>query len=86
MSSRSMYLRAAEIALLTGLSERSVRRRLKDKTLTSSKIGGARLIARADLERLLSSSSHVGENPAADDTSMDKQSEVYSNVGKAVPK
>ena len=48
------YLRAAEIAHLLGRSERTVRRWIRKK-MASAKIGGARLVARTELERLLRS-------------------------------
>ncbi len=43
------YLRAAEIAALLGLDVRTIRRWIADGTLPSVKIGGARLVAEADL-------------------------------------
>ena len=43
------YLRAGEIAVLLGVDFRTVRRWIKDGTLPSSKLGGARLVAEADL-------------------------------------
>jgi excisionase family DNA binding protein len=52
MSKRS-YLKAREVAELLGVSERTIRRWIADGTLPSSKIGGSRLVATADLERLL---------------------------------
>jgi excisionase family DNA binding protein len=53
MTLQRKYLRAAEIARLTGMSPRTVRRWIADETISSTKLGGARLVARADLERLL---------------------------------
>jgi|SoiMethySBSTD1v2_1073268.scaffolds.fasta_scaffold696279_2 excisionase family DNA binding protein len=50
------YLRAADIAELTGMSVRTIRRWIADEILPSIKLGGARLVARADLDRLLSPS------------------------------
>jgi excisionase family DNA binding protein len=50
------YLRAADIAELTGMSVRTIRRWIADEILPSIKLGGARLVARADLDRLLSRS------------------------------
>ncbi len=47
------HLRVREIAADLGMSERTIRRWISDGTLPSSKLGGARLVARADLERLL---------------------------------
>ncbi len=47
------HLRAKQIASALGLSERTVRRWISDGTLPSRRLGGARLVARADLDRLL---------------------------------
>jgi excisionase family DNA binding protein len=47
------YLRAPEIAGLTGMSIRTIRRWIRQEILPSTKVGGARLVARADLEHLL---------------------------------
>jgi excisionase family DNA binding protein len=49
------YLRAADIARVTGMSIRTVRRWIADETIPSTKLGGARLVQKAELERLLSS-------------------------------
>jgi excisionase family DNA binding protein len=57
------YLRAADIVALTGISVRTVRRRIADETLPSTKLGGARLVAKADLERLLCPAIDPTENP-----------------------
>lgn len=54
MTTRAAYLRAHEVASLLGLSERSIRRWIAAGNLPSVRIGGARLVATADLERLLS--------------------------------
>jgi excisionase family DNA binding protein len=55
MSVGKKYLRAADIAELTGMSVRTVRRWIADEILPSTKLGGARLVACADLRRLLAS-------------------------------
>ena len=47
------HLRAGEVAVELGVSERTVRRWIADGTLRSMKIGGTRLVARAELERLM---------------------------------
>ena len=47
------HLRAAEISRLLGPSTRTIRRWIADGTLPSVKLGGARLVAREDLERRL---------------------------------
>jgi len=49
MSQRQGYFRAREIAELTGLSLRTVRRRIADETLRSVKWGGARLVSASEL-------------------------------------
>lgn len=54
MSAGPQYLRAGAIARLLGVSERTVRRWIADGTLPSCRVGGARLVSQADLERLLS--------------------------------
>ena len=56
MTGGTKYLRAADIARLIGASTRTVRRWIADEVVPSTKLGGARLVARADLERLLCSS------------------------------
>jgi excisionase family DNA binding protein len=53
MSGDKQYLRAADIAALTGASIRTVRRWIADEILPSTKLGGARLVSRTDLEGLL---------------------------------
>ena len=53
MNDRQQYLRAREIADLTGESVRTVRRRIKDGTFPSIKVGGARLVSKENLFRVL---------------------------------
>ena len=48
------YLRAGDIARLAGVSLRTVRRWIADPIFLSTKIGGARLVAKGELGRLLS--------------------------------
>jgi excisionase family DNA binding protein len=48
------YLRARDIAQLTGVSLRTARRWIAKDILASRKLGGARLVAKSELERLLS--------------------------------
>ena len=55
MTSRAEYLRARDIARLTGASIRTVRRWIADEIIPSVKLGGSRLVARTDLDRLLCS-------------------------------
>jgi excisionase family DNA binding protein len=54
------YLRAGEIARLVGVSLRTVRRWIKDEVVPSVKLGGARLVPRKGLERVLSRASWDG--------------------------
>jgi excisionase family DNA binding protein len=48
MKEHAQYLRAGDIARLIGVSERTVRRWIADGTLRSAKIGGTRLVAKAE--------------------------------------
>ena len=59
MTDGKEYLRAGDIARLTGMTVRTVRRWIADKTIPSVKLGGARLVATADLEAALSASNNV---------------------------
>jgi excisionase family DNA binding protein len=54
MSDAREYLRAGDIARMSGASVRTVRRWIKDKILPSGKAGGIRLVPRRAVERLLS--------------------------------
>jgi excisionase family DNA binding protein len=54
MTDGTEYLRAAGIARLTGVSIRTARRWIAKRLLASGKVGGARLVAKSELERLLS--------------------------------
>jgi excisionase family DNA binding protein len=54
MTTGSEYLRADDIARLTGVSLRTARRWIAKEILASTKLGGARLVAKCELERLLS--------------------------------
>ena len=47
------FLRPRQIAELLSVTERTVRRWIAEGTLPSVKLGGARLVARATLERRL---------------------------------
>lgn len=58
------YLRAGAIARELGLSERTVRRWIGAGLLPSCRIGGARLVARAALARLLGAASDPPEEAA----------------------
>ena len=54
MTSGKKYLRAAEIATLTGVTVRAVRRWIADEVVPSVKLGGARLVPTEGLEAALS--------------------------------
>ena len=66
MTGDRQYLRAAEIAALTGMSLRTIRRWIAEEILPSTKLGGARLVAATDLKAALSAP-HEWLQPAADD-------------------
>jgi excisionase family DNA binding protein len=53
MTDAPEFLRAGDIACLTGTSVRTVRRWIAEEILPSVKVGGTRLVARKDLERVL---------------------------------
>ena len=53
MTVHRRYLRAADIAALTGASIRTVRRWIANEVIPSVKLGGARLVAEAEFERLI---------------------------------
>jgi excisionase family DNA binding protein len=61
MTNAPEYLRAGDIARLTGVSLRTARRWIANQILASGKVGGARLVAKGELERLLSPSPKVDE-------------------------
>ena len=66
MSAGKQYLRATDIAALTGASVRTVRRWIADEILASVKLGGARLVATADLKAVLSKSPGVIQESSED--------------------
>jgi excisionase family DNA binding protein len=53
MTDTPEFLRAGEIARLSGASVRTVRRWIADEILPSVKVRGMRLVPRKDLERVL---------------------------------
>jgi excisionase family DNA binding protein len=59
MNDRREYLRARGIAELLGESERTVRRRIKDGTFPSIKVGGARLVSKDVLLRVLRGNENI---------------------------
>jgi excisionase family DNA binding protein len=61
MTNAPEYLRARDIARLTGVSLRTARRWIAKGILVSGKVGGARLVAKGELERLVSPPCQVDE-------------------------
>jgi excisionase family DNA binding protein len=55
------YLRARDIAEITGVRVRTVRRWIADGILPSTKVGGTRLVPKTALERLLSLGSEIAD-------------------------
>lgn len=53
MTAAREYLRAGEIARLSGVSVRTVRRWIANGTLPSVKVGGVRLVAREAVQKML---------------------------------
>jgi len=76
MTGDRQYLRAAEIAALTGMSIRTIRRWVRDGILPSTKLGGARLVATADLQAVLSAPYEPLQETAEDREESDAESEV----------
>ncbi len=66
MTDGAEYLRATDIAELTGVSLRTVRRWIADEVIPSTKLGGARLVAKAELGRLFSSPSELTDDGEGD--------------------
>ena len=54
MNDGAKYLRAGDIARLTGVTIRTVRRWIADAIIPSTRLGGARLVPKTELERLFS--------------------------------
>jgi excisionase family DNA binding protein len=61
------YLRARDIAQLTGVSLRTARRWIASEILASTKLGGTRLVAKGELERLLSPGRETNQDEIYDD-------------------
>jgi excisionase family DNA binding protein len=76
-------LRAREIAERLGLSERTIRRLIADRTLPSVKIGGARLVAEADLKRALFPETTVEDSVRQESGAPEEIPETYAGVVKA---
>ena len=74
MTDDTEYLRAFDIARITGTSLRTARRWIADEIIPSTKLGGARLVARADLERRLCSSPDPTKEADEDAAEHDEES------------
>jgi excisionase family DNA binding protein len=61
MTDAPEFLRARDIARLTGVSLRTARRWIAEGILVSAKVGGARLVPRSELERLFSPPADLAE-------------------------
>ena len=61
------YRRARKVAELLDLSERTIRRWIADGTLPSVKMGGARLVVMAELERRLTGRPEPDPDDVPDD-------------------
>lgn len=61
MKRSTEYLRARDIAEATGVSMRTIRRWIADGILPSTRVGGARLVPKTALERLLSPASEIAD-------------------------
>ena len=83
MTDGTDYLRAADLARLTGMSLRTVRRWIADEIIPSTKLGGARLVARADFERRFYSSPHQVEEADKAATKHDGRIKMMPDLGKA---
>ena len=78
------FLRARDIAERLGLSERTIRRFIADGTLPAVKIGGARLVAEADLIRALELETKVIETVVDVDAPPEAISMFYPSVVTAL--
>jgi excisionase family DNA binding protein len=78
MTDARAYLRAGDIARLSGASVRTVRRWIADTLLPSVKVRGMRLVPREAIERLLTPIPLNWEEPEDDD----RKPGCYRNSGK----
>jgi excisionase family DNA binding protein len=76
------YLRAGEIARLTGTSVRTVRRWIAAGTLPSVKVGGVRLVARPTLQQTLAPAQVEWSD---NDHENDFITDTYGSLGKRSP-
>lgn len=76
MSTGSQYVRAGAIARVLGMRERTIRRWIASGELPSIKVGGARLVAKSDLEVLLGRSDSFGDEDEDEDEKEDRRINV----------
>ena len=67
MNGGTEYLRARDVAEITGVSVRTVRRWIADGIIPSTRLGGARLVAKTELERLFSPTSETTDETGEGD-------------------
>ena len=82
MTDGTEYLRAAGIARLTGVSIRTARRWIAKRLLASGKVGGTRLVAKAELGRLLSPPPTATEENTKDDEKNQENEAILALSGK----
>ena len=82
MTNAPEYLRARDIVRLTGVSLRTARRWIEKKILASGKVGGARLVAKAELARLLPPSRNVDEDDIGDIEEINEMRPLTCRSGK----
>jgi excisionase family DNA binding protein len=83
MTRASEYIRAAEIAALTGMSLRTIRRWIAEEILPSTKLGGARLVAATDLKAALSQPQEANEDISNETEEFGEESNESRSIGKA---
>jgi excisionase family DNA binding protein len=82
MTGLRKYFRAVEIAEFTGLALRTVQRRIADSTFPSTKLGGARLVAKADLEAAFSPAEADSPEDQNDDDSQGRTPFLAGAAGR----
>ena len=78
-------MRAAEIARLLPIDVRTVRRWIKDGTLPSVKVGGARLVPVGDLEKVLTGAVRQEFDPPDKPRGDPAKTKPKRTIGKAYP-
>ena len=79
MTAAREFLRASEIARLSGVSVRTVRRWIAAGTLPSVKVGGVRLVARQTLQKTLAPAQADWSD---DDPENEAKLDTYGSIGK----